>query len=89
MIGHHMLHPSSTKVSFCFLEWGGEKGALPESRQAFKVVAAQTSGLVNLVSSRQTGFFKCEHPFIDKTDDHNWACSIKRTAFWPEFKTVT
>ena len=43
-----------------------EKKALPESRQAFEVAAAQTSGLVNLVSSRQTGFIKCEHPFIDK-----------------------
>ena len=29
-------------------------------------MAAQTSGLVNLVFSRQTGFFKPEHPFIDK-----------------------
>ena len=43
-----------------------EKKALPESRQAFEVAAAQTSGLINLVSSRQTGFIKCEHPFIDK-----------------------
>ena len=43
-----------------------EKKAPPESRQAFEVAAAQTSGLVNLVSSRQTGFIKCEHPFIDK-----------------------
>ena len=29
-------------------------------------MAAQTSGLVNLVFSRQTVFFKPEHPFIDK-----------------------
>ena len=29
-------------------------------------MADQTSGLVNLVFSRQTGFFKPEHPFIDK-----------------------
>ena len=29
-------------------------------------MATQTSGLVNLVFSRQTGFFKPEHPFIDK-----------------------
>ena len=35
-------------------------------RQEFEVTAAQTSGLVNLVFSRQTGFFECEHPFIDK-----------------------
>ena len=29
-------------------------------------MADQTSGLVNLVFPRQTGFFKPEHPFIDK-----------------------
>ena len=29
-------------------------------------MASQTSGIVNLVFSRQTGFFKPEHPFIDK-----------------------
>ena len=41
--------------------------ALPESRQTFvEVAAAQTSGLLNLVPSRQTGFFECKHPFIDK-----------------------
>ena len=39
-----------------------ENEALPESRQG----AARTSGLVNLVFSSQTGFFECEHPFIDK-----------------------
>ena len=39
---------------------GGEKVSLPESRQAFEVATAQTSGLVNLV-------FPChKHPFIDK-----------------------
>ena len=43
-----------------------EKEALSASRQAFEVTAAQTSGLVNLVSSRQTGFIECEHLFIDK-----------------------
>ena len=30
--------------------------ALPKSRQTFEVAAAQTSGLLNLVPSRQTGF---------------------------------
>ena len=41
--------------------------ALPESRQTFaEVAAAQTSGLLNLVPSRQTGFFECKHPFFDK-----------------------
>ena len=37
-----------------------------KSCQTFGVAAAQTSGLVNLVFSRQTGFFESEHPFIDK-----------------------
>ena len=31
-----------------------------------EVAAAWTSGLVNLVFPRQTGFIECEHPFIDK-----------------------
>ena len=35
----------------------GEKEALTESHQAFEIAAARTSGLVNLVSFRQTGFF--------------------------------
>ena len=42
-----------------------EKEALPES--AFEVAAAQISGLVNLVFSRQTGFIESEHLFIVKT----------------------
>ena len=52
-------HPAS-RTSFCLLECGGKKDALPESRQTFEVAAAQTSGLVNLVFSRQTANF----PFI-------------------------
>ena len=43
-----------------------EKQSLPESRLTFKVTVAQTSGLVNLVFSRQTGFIECEYPLIDK-----------------------
>ena len=43
--------------SFCLLDWGGEKKALPELHQTFEAAAAQTSGLVNLVLSRQTVFF--------------------------------
>ena len=35
-------------------------------RKASEVAAARTSGLANLVFSRQTVFFECEHPFIDK-----------------------
>ena len=42
------------------------KKTLPESLQAFDVAAARTSELVNLVFSRQTGFFKCAHLFVDK-----------------------
>ena len=34
--------------------------------QSFEVTTAQTSGLVNLVFSHQTGSFECEHLFIDK-----------------------
>ena len=30
------------------------------------ISAAQTSGVVNLVLSRQTGYFESEHPSIDK-----------------------
>ena len=53
---HLVMHPAS-RASFClFLYWGGEKEALPESRQLFEAAAARTSGLVNLVFSRQTGF---------------------------------
>ena len=41
--------------------------ALPGSRQAFDVDAAQTSGLVNFVFSPQTVFFfECEHLFTVK-----------------------
>ena len=38
----------------------------PCARGVRKVAAAQTSGLANLVLSCQTGFFECQHPFIDK-----------------------
>ena len=49
-----------------FSQTEGGKEALPESRQSFEVAAARTFGLVNLVFSRQTGFFECEHSFKDK-----------------------
>ena len=40
---------------------------MSESRQTSEVAAARTSGLVNLVFSRQTVFFfEYKHPFIDK-----------------------
>ena len=60
-----IFHPAN-RVSFCLLEGGGEKEVLPESRRAFEVTAVQTSGLVNLVFYRQTGFLQCGHPLIDK-----------------------
>ena len=37
-----------------------------ESRQTFAFATTQTSRLLNLILSRQTGFFEFEHPFIDK-----------------------
>ena len=42
-----------------FSETEGGKEALPQSRQSFEVA-------VNVVFSRQTGFFECEHSFKDK-----------------------
>ena len=49
-------HPASRASFYLFLYRGGEKEALPESRQLFEAAAARTSGLVSLVFSRQTGF---------------------------------
>ena len=40
--------------------------ALRELCQVFEVTAAQTSRLVNRILSCHTGFFNCEHLFIDK-----------------------
>ena len=50
------------------LRAGPPVGSCVRSRKAFQVAAARTSGLANLVFSRQTVFvfFECEHPFIDK-----------------------
>lgn len=56
-------HPAN-RASFCFLI--GKKKALLESCQTFAVAAAETSGLVNLVSSCQTGFFECKHLFFEE-----------------------
>ena len=43
-------------------------GSCVRRRKAFQVATARTSGLANLVFSRQTVFFffECEDPFIDK-----------------------
>ena len=45
---------------------GRARSRLLESHQTFEVAAAQTSGLVNLLLSHQTGIFEGKHPFIDK-----------------------
>lgn len=37
-----------------------EKGGFPQWRPTIKVTAARTSGLDDLVFSRQTGFFECK-----------------------------
>ena len=51
------FRPPLEQSLFCLLDRGGEKQALPVSRQTFEVATAQTSGLVNLVISHQTDFF--------------------------------
>ena len=63
---------------------------MPESCQTFEVAAAQTSGLVDLVSSRQTGFFECEHLFsvIDLTDGHIDPAVACGRLFRPGFETI-
>ena len=47
------------------LDLGGEKTALSESRQAFELAAAQTSGLVFLFLIVKLAF-EYKHPFINK-----------------------
>ena len=55
------LNPAAITASICVLEWGGERKLYLN-----RVAAAQFSGLVNLVFSRQTGFFECKHSWINK-----------------------
>ena len=63
----HELWQSGSTASFAFLSEEEERMLfLNHARQTFEVTEAQTSGIVNLVLSRKTGFFECEHPFIDK-----------------------
>ena len=72
--GCRLLPPSypASRACFCLLfDRGKEKEALLESRRSFELAAARTSRLVNLVFSRQTGCFYCEHPFIKKAGGHN------------------
>ena len=48
----------STPSEQSLIGWGGEKEALPESRQTFEVAASRTSGQNNLVLCGQTSFFR-------------------------------
>ena len=43
----------------------------------------KSARLVNLVFSRQTGFFECKHPFTDKPMVINQARCSKGTAIGP------
>ena len=53
---------------YLLLDLGGEKEPLPESRQAFEITEARTSGLLNIVFFMSSNwFFEREHPFIDKS----------------------
>ena len=68
---------------FCpLLKRGGEKEAVPESRQSFEVAAARTSGLVNLVCSRRTGILCAGIRLLRNR------CT-KRTDIRPKFKAVS
>ena len=58
-------HPLSRTSFFLFLDRGGEKGALPESRKAFEVAVARTSGVVNVRASRASVYWWA--------NGHNWA----------------
>lgn len=58
-----------TTAFFYILERAGGKEAVPESRQAFEVATAQTSGLINLIFSLVKRVSLSKHPFID---DHGW-----------------
>ena len=61
---------------------------MPESRQAFEVATAQTSGLVNLIFSLVKRVSL--HLFID---ERGWselsALCTKRTAVKPRFETIS
>ena len=54
-----------------------------ESRQTFAFATTQTSRLLNLILSRQTGFFEFEHPVLDKP----MVITKPAIASRPEFET--
>ena len=49
----------------CLLDWGGKKGGSAWITSNLWGRRSQTLWLVNLVLSRQIGFFKCKRLFID------------------------
>ena len=49
----------------CLLDWGGEKGGSAWITSNLWGRRSQTLWLVNLVLSRQIGFFECKRLFID------------------------
>ena len=61
-----------------------------EKKRAFEVSKVRTSGLciVKLVFSRQTGFFECKHPFIDKTEGFFKAYCVKTRASTRQYHTL-
>ena len=56
--------PCEQSLLFFFFDAGGDKDVLPESRQAFEIAGAHTSGLVNIVFSGW--FFERQRLFIDR-----------------------
>ena len=76
-----LQHPTNRAFSFCLFEWGGEKEALPESRQTFEVTATQTSEQINLLSNRVIGV---RVRAIWETDGHNRASCSKCSAITPK-----
>ena len=82
-----ILHPVS-RAFVCRLECRGEKEGLPESRQAFEVIEAWNSRLLNLVLSHKTGFQNvCTVDW--ETNGHNCACCTKDTDISPGFESVS
>ena len=59
-------------------------------KRPFEVSKVRTSGLciVKLVFSRQTGFFECKHPFIDKTEVFFKARCVKTRASTRQYHTL-
>ena len=80
-----VCHPASRASFYLLLDRGGEKEALPDLRQSFEVAASRTSGLVNLVSSHQTGFL-CATIYLYV---HNRTRCTKQTAIRPGFNAVS